>query len=71
MKKWRRKKGREVSAEALWLKAQNEGEGRNGCGPHNLLELDGLGRGPSGPRMKSTKKTKMILIKSSFQKVYF
>ena len=24
-----------------------------------------------GPRMKSTKKTKMILIKSSFQKVYF
>ena len=78
---WERNKQGKKRKELSWASAtarwRNEEE--RGCGSFytwgvwgpQLITLNGLENGLFGPQMDLTKKTKMTLIKSSFQKVYF
>ena len=75
------KKKKKSSLVSLQQRNENEEEGERSqrgflyqwasCGPHWPLKLQSFKTHVCRSRMKSTKKNKMILQKSSFKKIYF
>ena len=75
------KKKKKSSLVSLQQRNENEEEGERSqrgflykwvsCGPHWPLKLQSFKTHVCVSRMKSSKRKKMILEKSSFQKVYF